>query len=161
MAKDVTHRSKIDEETKPVEVQTKTVDVPVAVPPTDDVTAPVNLGAKNVTEMAREISEGSGDPLRDKKLMEQTGSLYDPATSINDTAGIEVGPDAPMPDQTITPQTRAEMEAGKEALAKRQEGIVKEGGPVPSLNEDRTGPNILRGKEGDIRTIGKGFPVSE
>lgn len=102
--------------------------------PPVDALAPVNLGADKVSQITKEIGESSGDPIRDAKLMEEHGSLYDPATSDKDTAGIAIGPDAPEPDRVISPQTQAEMDAGRNALNKRAESMVREGGPVPNAN---------------------------
>lgn len=136
MADEVKNETK--NETKATKTAPRTVVEPAPVAPEQEATAPVNVGAERATEVAREIAESSGDPIRDAKLMEVHGSLYDPATSKDDTASVDVTADHGLvnrtPDQVIPEATRREMQRGKEVLAGFRGNMVRASQPVPSAN---------------------------
>lgn len=139
----------VSEEAKQVAAETSPVEA--------DINAPVNLGAEHVTQIAKEIGETTGDPVRDKKLLEVHGSLYDPATSPRDTDGGYYDPNVEG-DRVVTPQTEHEMKAGREALQARNSGTVlrreQEAGAA-NIRVDR--PNVA---EPINRGRGNAFPVA-
>lgn len=110
-------------------------------PPVDelDSTSPVRLGAERATEITKEISETTGDPIRDAKLMEVHGSLYDPATSPDD---LTRPGDTVKVDKVITPRTQAEMNAGRAALDKRNSGAFKATEKAPPRNQTVDRQNV-------------------
>lgn len=98
-----------------------------------DALAPVNLGAERATEVAKEIGESSGDPIRDAKLMQEHGSLYDPATSAKDLGRPtpRVGVNA---EKVLSERTQREMQAGRDRLAGRRSNVVEKASPVEDRN---------------------------